>query len=94
MLEIAGKRGSGKTTALLCLAAQTGAVVVEPTYSSAEIIRMKAKELGLKDVTVISATQFFRETANGINRADSQYLIDELDTILDMVNVKAYSKTV
>ena len=91
MRVIEGIRGSGKTTQLLKLADETGAVVVEPTACVANYARLLAHDMGLKNVSVTYLTDFVRMLWI---HPETRYFIDELDDCLKIMGVDGYSNTV
>ena len=95
MRVIEGIRGSGKTTQLLKLADETGAVVVEPTARAANHARLLAHDMGLKNVSVTYLTDFVRMLLiHPWIHPETRYFIDELDDCLKIMGVDGYSNTV
>lgn len=83
-------RGSGKTTMLVRRSAQTGATIVVSNYQMVNYIELVARDLDLKMPTPITVTQFVRILSFGGGFDKTQkYLIDELQTVLDAMNVEA-----
>lgn len=87
MIKIIGKRGSGKTTKLLWIAAQTGATVVSCNKQYSK--EMAQKMFGLP-IDIISYPEFMQERGTR-----KRYLIDEIDLFLSYAfpfrNIAGYS---
>lgn len=87
MIKIIGKRGSGKTTKLLGIAAQTGDTVVCCNKQYAK--EMAQKTIGLP-IDIISYSEFMHERGKR-----KRYLIDEIDLFLSYAfpfkNIAGYS---
>lgn len=78
---IAG-RGTGKTTHLIWVSANTGAVIVAPTYQMAKHIDQMARELGLIIPSPISIVEWAQLVSRKQVRSEQRYLVDELQTVL------------
>ena len=90
MYRILGKRGSGKTTNLITLAKETGAVLV---VSNVDYVVNKMYQLGITGVDIMSYTQF----ANSQRSFDKQYLIDDIEGFTKVIfgkNFIGYSQTI
>lgn len=82
MNRIIDKRGTGKTTRLLALAKQTGAVIV---CNKPEYIQGLAKiyDMDISDIDIISYHQYNSRYYNYNNR---KILIDEIDGFLQTLS--------
>lgn len=83
---IAG-RGTGKTTHLIWVSANTGAVIVAPMYQMAKHIDQMARELGLIIPPPISVVEWAQLVSRKQVRSEQRYLVDELQTVLRQMNV-------
>lgn len=82
-----GERQSGKTTGLIKQSALTKAIIVVPTLLMARHIEMEAEHMGLEIPTPISTYEFIkRKYISGVRDTD-RYLIDELQSVLHIMNV-------
>lgn len=79
-------RQTGKTTMLVKMSAETGAIIVVPAYPMIKEVEDIAKELGLSIPKPIDCFQFAR---NLTNFEDKRYLIDELQMVLALMDVEA-----
>lgn len=79
-------RQTGKTTTLVKMSAETGAIIVVPTYHMIKEVENIAKELGLEIPNPIDTSQFMRELYSFANK---RYLVDELQTVLGLMGVDA-----
>lgn len=82
MIHIIGKRGSGKTTALIRKAVEDKCVIVSrhPIY-----IKERASEIGIsqQDIKVISISQFCTKlSTNSIAGSRTKYYVDEIDDVI------------
>ena len=90
MYRILGKRGSGKTTNLITLAKETGAILV---VSDVDYAVNKMYQLGITGVDIMSYTQF----ADNKRGYDKQYLIDDIEGFTKAIfgkNFIGYSQTI
>lgn len=90
MYRILGKRGSGKTTNLITLAKETGAILV---VSNVDYAVNKMYQLGITGVDIMSYTQF----VNSRISSDKQYLIDDIEGFTKVIfgkNFVGYSQTI
>ena len=90
MYRILGKRGSGKTTNLITLAKETGAILV---VSNVDYAVNKMYQLGITGVDIMSYTQF----ANSRISSDKQYLVDDIEGFTKVIfgkNFVGYSQTI
>lgn len=79
-------RQTGKTTTLVKMSAETGAIIVVPTYHMIKEVENIAKELGLEIPKPIDTSQFMRELHGFANK---RYLVDELQTVLGLMGIEA-----
>lgn len=79
-------RQTGKTTTLIKISAETGEIIVVPTYHMIKEVENMAKELGLEIPKPIDTSQFMREIHSFANK---RYLVDELQTVLGLMGVDA-----
>lgn len=79
-------RQTGKTTTLVKISAETGAIIVVPTYYMIKEVENIAKELGLEIPKPIDASQFMRELHSFANK---RYLVDELQTVLSLMGIES-----
>ncbi len=94
MIRVKGVRQSGKTTYLLKIAQKEGWTVVVPNHHAVRCVREMADNLGINDVRIISADEFFSEKEGTTLKPGSKYLIDELDWFLGCLGVQGYSNTI
>ena len=87
-LYISGRQ-LGKTTTLIKLSAETGAVIVVPTVMMGKCTLELAKELGLDIPEPITPMHYISRLAHGGLEKSQTYLIDELQTVLSRMNVEA-----
>lgn len=79
-------RQTGKTTTLVKMSAETGAIIVVPTYPMIKYVEDIAKGLGLEIPKPIDCFQFMR----GLPRFErKKYLIDELQMVLELMGIDA-----
>lgn len=76
MIKIIDKRATGKTSRLILLAKETGAIIVcsEPKY-----IKLLANRYGIKDLDIISYGEYL---GNGYDYSNRKILIDEVDSLI------------
>lgn len=79
-------RQTGKTTMLVKMSAETGAIIVVPTYHMIKEVENIAKELGLEIPKPIDCFQFTRGLPSFENK---KYLVDELQTVLGLMGIEA-----
>lgn len=79
-------RQTGKTTMLIKMSAETGAIIVVPTYPMIKEVEDIAKELGLAIPKPIDCFRFVRGLSSF---ARKRYLVDELQTVLDLMGIEA-----
>lgn len=79
-------RQTGKTTTLVKISAETGAIIVVPTYHMIKEVEDIANSLGLKIPKPIDCNQFVRSINSFTNK---RYLVDELQTVLGLMGVDA-----
>lgn len=79
-------RQTGKTTTLVKISAETGAIIVVPAYPMIKEVENIAKELGLEIPKPIDTSRFMRELHSFANK---RYLVDELQTVLDLMGIEA-----
>lgn len=79
-------RKTGKTTILVKISAETGAIIVVPTYHMIKEVENIAKELGLEIPKPIDTSQFMRELHSFTNK---RYLVDELQMVLGLMGIEA-----
>lgn len=80
------ERQIGKTTMLVKMSAETGAIIVVPTYPMIKYVENIAKDLGLEIPKPIDCFQFMR----GLPRFENKkYLIDELQMVLSLMGVES-----
>ena len=89
MIIFAQGRRTGKTTKLVKMSAETGAIIVSPNRHMAYYVELIANDLGLDIPTPITAHQFVSAIINGGRVKDQKYLIDELQMVLTVMNVEA-----
>ena len=82
-------RNSGKTTMLIEMSAKTGAIIVAPTYVMANYILGLANKLNLKIPEPISVREYVRSLPLDGMPSEQKYLIDELQSVLTIMNVQA-----
>lgn len=90
MYRILGKRGSGKTTNLITLAKETGAILV---VSNVDYTVNKMYQLGITGVDIMSYAQF----SDNKRGYDKQYLIDDIEGFTKAIfgkNFIGYSQTI
>lgn len=85
-----GKRGSGKTTLLIKKSAETGAVIVAPTYAACVYIKEAAHAMNLNITEPITVDQFLREKRYGVKH---KALVDELQFLLNELGVDTATVT-
>lgn len=86
-----GTRQSGKTTKLIQLSAETGAIIVVGTYSMVKYVMSMAINMGLKIPEPISYKDLI-ERAH-YEHLTRRYLIDEAQMLFDWLNVDAVTIT-
>lgn len=79
-------RQTGKTTMLVKMSAETGAIIVVPAYPMIKEVEDIAKELGLSIPKPIDTSQFMRELHSFTNK---RYLVDELQMVLSLMGVES-----
>lgn len=89
-----GPRGSGKTTRLIEMSAQTGYPIIEPTGWMVDVVKDMAKARGLKIPEPIAIDRLVsyggrRGTLDGRHRV----LIDELDMCLRVMGLEVVEAT-
>lgn len=85
---IAGRQ-TGKTIHLIRVSAETGAVIVAPTYQMVKYIDQMAREFGLKIPPPISVLEWAQMVARKQVHSEQRYLVDELQMVLSQMNVEA-----
>lgn len=79
-----GGRQSGKTALLIKKSADTRATIAVPTYRIAQHIKEKAQDMHVDIPEPVTFTQVLRSYQRNESK---RYLIDELQTVLDLLNV-------
>lgn len=79
-----GGRQSGKTALLIKKSAETRATIAVPTYRMAQYIKEKAQDMHADIPEPVTFTQVLRSYQRNESK---RYLIDELQTVLDLLNV-------
>lgn len=79
-------RQIGKTTMLVKMSAETGAIIVVPTYPMIKYVEDIAKDLGLEIPKPIDYFHFIRELHTFVKK---RYLVDELQMVLDLMGVES-----
>ena len=79
-----GGRQSGKTTLLIKKSAETRATIAVPNYHMAQYIKEKAQDMHADIPEPVTFTQVLRSYQRNESK---RYLIDELQTVLDLLNV-------
>ena len=92
MIRIIDKRATGKTSRLMLLAKETGAIIV---CSNPEIYKTKAERYGIIGIDFVSYRDYLYELEK---RAGSKYrgrevLIDELEMFLNAIDNKIVGYT-
>ena len=82
-----GERQSGKTTGLIKQSALTKAIIVAPTLTMARYTKEIATEMNLDIPTPISVYEFIKCKYISCLRDTDRYLIDELQSVLHIMNV-------
>ena len=83
------ERQSGKTTMLIKMSAETGAIIVAPNYMMVSHIVQMAIKLGLNIPTPITVKDYIYILSRGGLNKTQKYLIDELQMVLHRMNVEA-----
>lgn len=83
------ERRSGKTTMLIKMSAETGAIIVVPNYMMASHIVYMAIKLGLSIPTPITVNDYIHILSMGGLNKTQKYFIDDLQMVLHRMNVEA-----
>lgn len=83
------ERQSGKTTMLIKMSAETGAIIVAPNHLMASYIVKMAIKLGINIPTPITVNDYIHILSMGGLNKTQKYLIDELQMALHRMNVEA-----
>lgn len=77
-------RGWGKTTTLILIAKRTGKPILVATEQSKKFIKMRAKQMGIRDIVCFSVNDIINLKHKGIiTHFSKDFLIDEFDYVLD-----------
>lgn len=86
-----GGRQSGKTTKLIQMSAETGAIIVVGTYPMAKYVMSMAINMGLEIPEPISYKDLIKRAH--YDHLTRRYLIDEAQMLFDWLNVNAVTIT-
>lgn len=77
-------RGWGKTTALILISKRTGKPILVATEHSKKFVEMRAKKMGIRDITCFSVNDIISLKHKGIvTNFSKDFLIDEFDYVFD-----------